>query len=169
MGHSIGNFAPGGTIRAVLDELHARFTNCTHVVGNIQIDLSSGEQNPPTLSEDDFSFLRSVEYISGVLRFQNIPTIPRITLPNLQIIRGEESVSTSRGHELVLIVNNVEIGALLLPELREISRGDVLFQNSGDLCNYKTVNWLDILSDGELVEQNACNPLPGGKPISCLA
>ena len=165
MGHSINNFAPGSTIRGVLDELHATFTNCTHIVGNIQIDLSSGEQTPPMLSEDDFSFLHSVEYISGVLRFQNIPAVPRVILPNLRLIRGEESVSTSNGHEFVLIISNVEIGALLLPELREISRGDVLFHNSGGLCNYKTVNWLDILSDGELVEQNACNLLPDGKPV----
>ena len=163
MGHSISNFAPGSTVRSVLDGLHATFANCTHIVGSIQIDLSSTAPNPPTLSEEDFSFLYSIEDISGVLRFQNIPAVSSIILPNLRVIHGQERVSTLEGHELVLIVNNVEIGALLMPELREISRGGVLFQNSEILCNYKTIHWLDILSDGDLVEQNACNSPPVSK------
>lgn len=69
---------------------------------------------------------------------------------------------------MVLIVRNTEIGELIMPQLREISVGDVLFENTGDLCNYKTVNWADILNEGTQgrmapLEVNACVVSPGGE------
>ena len=157
MGDEIGNFAQGATIEIILEELSEQFCGCTHITGSIQIDLSTTEDNPLNLTEDSFNFLYYIEEISGVLRFQNISAVPRIVLPNLVIIRGDEQVPTSEGHRLVLIVRNTEIGELIMPQLREISDGDVLFENTGDLCNYRTVNWPDILNVGELVEVNACD------------
>ena len=166
MGDPIGTFASGDSAQEILDELHDQFCGCTHITGSIQIDLqlSTTEVDPPTLTEDDFNFLYFVEEISGVLRFQNISTVDRIVLPNLIIIRGDEQVPTSEGDRLVLIVRNTVIGELIMPQLREISDGDILFENTGDLCNYKTVNWNDILNNGRLVEVNACEVvLPGGE------
>ena len=163
MGHSIGTFAAGVSIQSVLDGLHEQFCGCTYIVGSVQIELSSMEVDPPTLTEDDFNFLYFVKEISGVLRFQSISTVDRIVLPNLIIIRGDEQVLTGEGDRLVLIVRNTEIGELIVPQLREISDGDVLFENTGDLCSYKTVNWNDILNNGRLVEVDACDVLTGGE------
>lgn len=169
VGDEIGNFAQGSSIADILDELSEQFCGCTHITGSIQIDLSTTEDNPLNLTENSFDFLYHVQEISGVLRFQNISSVPRIVLPNLVIIRGDEQIPTSEGDRLVLIVRNTEIGELIMPQLREISVGDVLFENTGDLCNYKTVNWADILNEGTQgrmapLEVNACVVSPGALP-----
>ena len=163
VGHAIGFFAQGSSVELVLAELNEQFCGCTHIIGSIQIDLSTTETNHTALVEDDFNFLYYVQEISGVLRFQNISAVPRIVLPNLVIIRGDEQVPTSEGDRLVLIVRNSEIGELIMPQLREISDGDILFENTGNLCNYKAVNWVEILNNGRLVEVNACDVLTGGE------
>ena len=149
----------------VLVNLDERFCGCTHVTGSIQIKLNMfGNADYANLTEDSFNFLYHVEEISGVLRFQNIPQVSRIVLPNLRIIRGDEVITTSDGRNLALILLETRIGALVMPNLTEVTRGDVLFENTSSMCNYKTVNWNDIIDDGQLVEILACNtPQPGGE------
>ena len=127
-----------------------------------------GHDGYTNLTEDSFNFLYHVEEISGVLRFQNIPTVNRIVLPNLRIIRGEELIETAEGRGLALVLLNTCIGAIVLPKLTEVTRGDVRFQNTtSSMCNYKTVNWDDIIDDGQLVELLACNiPRPEGEGMT---
>ena len=56
----------------------------------------------------------------------------------------------------------------VLPKLTEVTRGDVRFENTtSTMCNYKTVNWDDIIDNGQLVEVFACNiPRPEGEGIT---
>ena len=130
-----------------------------------------GHADYTNLTEDSFNFLYHVEQISGVLRFQNIPTVDRIILPNLRIIRGEELKETAEGHGLALVILNTRIGAIVLPNLTEVTRGDVHFRNTtSSMCNYKTVNWDDIIDNGRLDELLACNtPRPEGEELTGVA
>ena len=147
----------------ILTNLHNQFCGCTHVIGSMQISMS-GHEDYTNLTEDSFNFLYHVEEISGVLRFQNIPTVERIVLPKLRIIRGEELIPTLEGRGIALVLLETHIGAIVLPNLTEVTRGDVQFQNTtSSMCNYKTVNWDDIIDNGQLVEVFACNiPRPEG-------
>ena len=147
----------------ILRNLRDRFCGCTHVTGSIQIDMF-GNSDYTNLTEDSFNFLYHVEEISGVLRFQNIPPVSRIVLPNLRIIRGDDLIATSGGRGLALVLLETRIGALVMPNLTEVTRGDVRFQNTSSMCNYKTINWNDIIDNGQLDELLACNtPQPGGE------
>ena len=127
-----------------------------------------GHDSYTNLTEDSFNFLYHVEQISGVLRFQNIPTVDRIILPNLRIIRGEELKETDEGRGLALVILNTRIGAIVLPNLTEVTLGDVYFQNTtSSMCNYKTVNWDDIIDNGRLDELLACNTTrPEGEEVT---
>jgi len=85
-------------------------------------------------------------------------------LPNLRIIRGDDLIATSTGRGLALVLLETLIGALVMPNLTEVTRGDVRFQNTSSMCNYKTINWNDIIDNGRLEELLACNtPQPGGE------
>ena len=140
-----------------LTNLNRQFCGCTHVEGSIQINMF-GHDGYTNLTEDSFNFLYHVEEISGVLRFQNIPTVERIVLPNLRIIRGEELIETAERRGLALVLLNTHIGAIVLPNLTEVTQGDVRFQNTtSSMCNYQTVNWNDIIDKGRLDELLACN------------
>ena len=103
-----------------------------------------------------------------MLLFQNIPTVERIVLPRLRIIRGEELLPTEEGRGLSLVLLETRIGAIVLPNLTEVTRGDVRFQNTtSSMCNYRTVNWLDIIDNGgQLVEVFACNLPAEGKEMT---
>ena len=163
MGYSLDTFAPGVTVEEILTNLHNQFCGCTHVIGSIQISMI-GHEDYTNLTEDSFNFLYHVEEISGVLRFENIPTVECIALPKLRIIRGEELMPTREGRGIALMLLETHIGAIVLPNLTEVTRGDVQFQNTtSSMCNYKTVNWDDIIDNGQLVELFACNiPRPEG-------
>ena len=141
----------------ILTNLHNQFCGCTHVEGSIEINMF-GHDGYTNLTEDSFNSLYHVEEISGVFRFQNIPSVDRIVLPNLRIIHGEELIETAEGHGLALVLLNTHIGAIVLPNLTEVTRGDVHFQSTtSSMCNYKTVNWNDIIDNGRLNELLACN------------
>ena len=150
----------------ILTNIHNQFCGCTHVTGSIQIDMF-GHADYTNLTEDSFNFLYHVEEISGVLRFQNIPTVERVVLPNLRIIRGDDLILTAEGRGLALVLLETRIGAIVLPNLSEVTRGDIRFQNTtSSMCNYKTVNWDDIIDNGRLVELLACeSPRQEGKEI----
>ena len=147
----------------ILTNLHNQFCGCTHITGSIEICMS-GHEDYTNLTEDSFNFLYHVEEISGVLRFESIPTVERIVLPNLRIIRGEELIPTLEGRGIARVLFETHIGAIVMPNLTEVTRGDVRFQNTtSSMCNYKTVNWDDIIDNGQLVELFACNiPRPEG-------
>ncbi len=85
-----------------------------------------------------------LEQVSGAVRFLGILDTSDIILPNLRIIRAEELVAA----QFSLIVEDSIIGRLILPKLTQITRGTVIFQNTGGLCNYLTVRWTDIIDGG---------------------
>ena len=141
----------------ILANLHNQFCGCTHILGSIQINMF-GHADYTNLTEDSFNFLYHVEEISGVLRFQNIPTVEHIVLPNLRIIHGNDLIETAEGRGLALVLLNTRIGAIMLPNLMEVTQGDVRFQNTTSyMCNYQTVDWNDIIDNGRLDELLACN------------
>ena len=95
-----------------------------------------------TLNEANFSFLYYVKEISGYLELNNIPSIERLSLPNLRLIRGENLRS---GRYSLLVSGRIE--TLYMPNFTEISRGDVLLGSSdvnSYLCNTRSINWTDI-------------------------
>ena len=156
VGYATDYFAPGDTVEEILTNLHNQFCGCTRITGSIQINMF-GHADYTNLTEDSFNFLYHMKEISGVLRFQNIPTVDRIILPNLRIIRGEDRIPTAEGRHLALVLWETQIGAIVLPNLTEVTQGDVYFQNTtSSMCNYKTVNWNDIIDNGQLVELLAC-------------
>ncbi len=149
---SSNTFAEGEDVDEILSELHDRFCGCTHITGSIRINFPINSTH--NLTDNDFNFLYYVEEISGVLSFQNIPTLPSLTVPNLRIIRGDDFVETGVGSgRLVFSVMDSKIEQLYMPQLREISQGDVLFSEVGPLCSYKTVNWNDILNSGSYIDE----------------
>ena len=107
------------------------------------IQTASGlvDANQP-LVEANFSFLYYVKEISGYFELNNIPSIERLSLPNLRLIRGENLRS---GRYSLLVSGKIE--TLYMPNLTEISRGDVILGSSSlnyYLCNTRSINWTDI-------------------------
>ena len=96
------------------------------------------------LNSTDFNMFYRLEQVSGAVRFVGIPDTSDIILPNLRIIRGEELVLG----QFSLLVEDSIIGRLILPKLTQITKGSVIFQNTGSLCNYLTVRWTDIIDGG---------------------
>ena len=145
----------GSTVPEILLNLRSRFCGCTHISGSVLINMASTPSIGRQLNATDFNFLYHVEQVSGSISLQSIPGTIRIILPNLRLIRGEEL----RGNRYALVVQNSTLGELILPRLTQISRGGVLFENSGGLCNHNTVNWPDILDNGNVSRINTCpNP-----------
>ena len=92
--------------------------------------------------EANFSFLYDVREISGYLELNGIPPIARLSLPNLSLIRGENMRSNRYSLAVIGKIDN-----LYMPNLIEITRGDVLLLGSSSepyLCNTKSINWTDI-------------------------
>ena len=145
----------GSTVQEILLNLQSRFCGCTHISGSVLINMASTPSISRQLNASDFNFLYHVEQVSGSISLQSIPDTSRIILPNLHLIRGEEL----RGNRYALVVQNSTLGELILPNLTQISRGDVFFENSGELCNHNTINWPDILDNGNVSRINTC-PTP---------
>ena len=160
--YELGGGESGDSAEAALAEINSRFCGCTHVTGNIHIDLRNVALYPS--DEDFFNAFYHLEVLEGFLRLEHIPPVDHIILPNLRLVRGKELLPTAEGYQLAILLSNSIIGELLLPELREVSRGDVMFRDTGpDMCNYKSVNWNDIIDGGELVEiGNTCDVKSGG-------
>ena len=160
IGHDIGTFKQGDTIPEILQNLHNRFCGCTHITGSILINLEGpAHEIERNLTEDDFNFLYHVEQISNALRFTSFPQTSRIILPNLRIIRGEDLIAD----RFALVVQDTNISDLILPKLTQITKGNARFENTGTLCNHRTINWLDILDspiggDVGLETVNSCEP-----------
>ena len=96
--------------------------------------------------EANFSFLYYVREISGYLELSGIPYIKKLSLPSLRLIRGD----TLRSSRYGLAVSG-KIEMLFMPNLTEISKGDVALLGNSDgpyLCNIISVNWTDIAPFG---------------------
>ena len=135
--------ANGVTIFDILQDAYTQFCGCRYIRGNV--DIRSFSNKSVTLTEDDFSFLYYIKEISGYLTLQIVSYVPRLSLPNLRLIRGSDSLLF--GNALVLY-GNIEL--IHLPLLTEITTGNVLISglasNPNSLCNTRSVSWTDITS-----------------------
>ncbi|CAG5117980.1 unnamed protein product, partial [Candidula unifasciata] len=125
------------------------YTNCTYVVGNLEILFLDDEE-----ANYDMSFLSQIREVTGyVLLAGNY--VDYIPLTSLQIIRGTTLYHHNKtGHMFSLFItlnydDNILGGERGLKELRftslsEILNGKVFLQNNNMLCFDDTINWTDI-------------------------
>ncbi len=152
------------SIDEVLEGLRERFCGCIHIRGSVLISMRNFNATRQ-LNSDDFNMFYHLEQVSGVVRFVGIPDTSDIILPNLRIIRAEELVVG----QFSLLVEDSIIGRLILPKLTQITKGSVIFQNTGSLCNYLTVRWTDIIDDGTLMDgTGTCSSMAATNPACKL-
>ncbi len=156
VGNSIGSFEQGSSVDEVLENLYDRFCGCIYVRGSILINMQNRNVSRQ-LEANDFNMFYHLREVSGVVRFMGIPNITEIFIPDLRIIRAEVLVAS----QYSLLIEDSIIGRLVLPKLTQISRGNVLFLNTGRLCNYLTVQWTNIIDGGgQLIDdEGTCRSL----------
>ena len=141
-GLKIHSFIGASDAKEFLKAMSDEFCGCRIVDGSININRPGDE----IYSSADFEFLSSVEEIGDTLFIQNLNLTDNITLPNLRLIRGRnllEFIVDLRGDPAVFIHN--VMGSVYLPELREITLGDVYIMTVS-FCNHRGVLWEDILT-----------------------
>ncbi|KAL5110728.1 Arf-GAP with coiled-coil ANK repeat and PH domain-containing protein 2 [Taenia crassiceps] len=121
--------------------------NCSHILGNLIIS--------EIRSDEDIEFLNSIEEVSGYVFIRRV-TKPCFGLPNLRIIRGEESVQI-RGQAFTLLVTETYASSqdfmsdIEFPSLEAILMHGVGFFDNPGLCYAPfSVNWDDILEYPDL-------------------
>ena len=149
-GQEPGRFGAGSTVQAILADLRNTFCGCKQIGGSVNVFFPSMPTDNYNLTEDDFSFLYHLEEVGGGVTFINVPSIDRLTLPNLVLIRGNNLPSSSlvaNGFALSLV--NSTVDRFVLPRLVEITVGSMQLYNS-TWCGYYTVNWEDIFEAGSV-------------------
>ena len=119
---------------------------CTTVVGNIVV------MNIDDKSGTELTFLHSIRKVTGfvVVSNNNLTALP---FPNLQIISGQNLADFYNDPRLALFVSQNSIYApgletiAGLNNLREVSRGEVLFHNNsiGIEAYVSRISWNDIV------------------------
>lgn len=127
-----------------------RYTNCTQVIGNLEIVFLDEAG-----AEYDLSFLSTIQEVEGyVLLAGN--SVEYIPLTSLRIIRGEILFKTEKSqnssYSLFVALNYSPHNGMGLKELRfvnltEISKGQVYFQDNPHLCYEDSIIWEDISPD----------------------
>uniref|UniRef100_A0A1X7U1F9 receptor protein-tyrosine kinase n=1 Tax=Amphimedon queenslandica TaxID=400682 RepID=A0A1X7U1F9_AMPQE len=164
LGHSTSRVSQsqGDSVSSILKDAYEQFCGSEYIEDNIVIRTGSGlvDISQP-LVEANFSFLYYVKEISGYLELNNIPSIERLSLPRLRLIRGRNLRS---GRYSLLVSGRIE--TLHMPSLTEISRGDVMLGSSSlnsYLCNTRSINWTDIapfpVSGHQFSRTDGCNDL----------
>jgi epidermal growth factor receptor len=119
--------------------LRDRYTNCTHVNGNLEITWI---QN----SSYDLSFLQHIREVTGYVLISHVDT-EHVKLPRLQIIRGRTLFKLNVWNsEFGLFVAFSQIQTLELPALDIILNGSVGMFNNYNLCHIRTIEWDEIIS-----------------------
>ena len=140
-GWSANRFPSGSTTSQRLADLRRHFSGCKVVDGSINIALP----DPASVLEDSaFDFLCHLKEITGLLRVINV-TMLHFDLPNLILIRGRHL--TLSGNALEMQTSSMDS---FLGNLREISKGHMSIHDS-QWCGHMSVNWADILEDGQLI------------------
>jgi len=107
--------------------LRDRYTNCTYVDGNLEITWLQNKTF-------DLSFLQYIREVTGYVLISHVD-VPRIVLPNLQIIRGRTLFKLNiHDHEFALFVTMCQMHNLEMPSLR------------GTLFLYNTLYLISIIS-----------------------
>ena len=94
-----------GTASSRFEELRQRYTNCTYVDGNVEINALDEEDNY------DLSFLENIREITGYLLI-NMVHADVIPLTSLRIIRGRELFSYSGQDHSIYIARNYKHGKI---------------------------------------------------------
>jgi len=131
-----------------LMDLDEEFWGCKVINGSIIINLLE-ESN---LTNTDFEFLTCLESITGILSFVNVLLSEQITIPNLQFIGGNKLIT---GINASLQVLNVSGGDIIFPRLKNISRGDAVFEITNDVCGYLGIDWNETLNNGQLLDHSS--------------
>jgi hypothetical protein len=145
--------AEGGNVADILKDAHDQFCGCRYIHGNLYINILptfDGASEP--LVEGNFSFLYHIKEISGFLALTGIPPIPRLSLPNLRVIRGITTLPVSNKDYSLAVLG--KIYSLYMPKLTEISTGDVILRgdpSTPSLCNVNSINWNDIISSSSTI------------------
>ncbi|KAM3721097.1 Receptor tyrosine-protein kinase [Dirofilaria immitis] len=117
-----------------INQLIRQYQNCTRVYGNLEITYIRKEHLNGTDPDRFFTFLDSIEQITGyLLIFAN--EIDRITLRNLEIIWGDKQHDDRAA---LHISNNYRLEFVNLPKLRSVQRGDIVLMHNPYLCNWNT-------------------------------
>ena len=91
--------------------LRDRYTNCTYVDGNLELTWLSDVNM-------DLSFLKDIREVTGYVLISHVD-VPKIVLPNLQIIRGRTRFKLNvRDEEFSLMVTLNKMTNLEMPSLR---------------------------------------------------
>lgn len=164
VGHSLTEIAMGSTVGEILGNLSAQFCGCTHVYGNIGISMEGLSVNR-MLDENDFNVFYYLEQITGAFSLNGIPETTKIILPNLRIVRGHELLEGS----YAMIMRNVDVSQIILPNLTEISQGSVFVEHSSSkpICNWASVNWPAIIDNGDITNPFIRNCRLEGTTIYC--
>ncbi|XP_042566103.1 epidermal growth factor receptor isoform X2 [Clupea harengus] len=128
------------------------YSNCTIVLENLEITYVQ--------QHHDLSFLRSIEEVSGYVLIA-VNFIESIPLENLRLIRGHTlyenrfalTVMSNYDRNFSSPTMNITRGLRELPlhSLTEIHKGGVKITHNHLLCNIDTIQWKDIVNNGDLV------------------
>ena len=155
---SVDQSSTSSNVSLVLSELSTRFCGCQTIDGGVDLAFPGVMAGVP-FTENTFNFLYHLREITGYLRVSNLPQTSRLSLPNLILIRGRELTVLGNGLE----ISGSQVDNVSLPQLREISSGNVSIHNSS-WCGYLSVNWEDILEAGQLsVSENSTSCTQPGK------
>ncbi|XP_071791148.1 epidermal growth factor receptor-like isoform X4 [Asterias amurensis] len=169
VGYGNGVSAPGSLDDDVLmyQVLKERFEGCTYVDGNLEIKFLRQKHY-------DLTFLKDIREVTGyviiLLLYQDV-----VLFPSLRVIRGNELYD---GNALYVAINHHDVDngtglrELQFPQLHEIVKGNVKFQNNRDLCYVQTIDWDDMreglvptfMDHGDsCTAKHVCSPeCPGG-------
>ncbi|XP_031623661.1 epidermal growth factor receptor [Contarinia nasturtii] len=119
--------------------LRDRFTNCTHVDGNLELTWLDD-------SKIDLDFLQHIREVTGYVLISHVD-VKNIILPRLQIIRGRTLFKLNiYDEQFGLFVSYSKMDSLELPALRDILSGSVFIFNNQNLCFLQTINWDEIIT-----------------------
>ncbi|KAL8617989.1 hypothetical protein ACOMHN_040213 [Nucella lapillus] len=123
------------------------YTNCTYLVGNLEIIFL--DEMGKTF---DLSFLSSIKQVTGYVLIVGV-FADYLHLDNLQIIRGKTLFyyPKNNDHYTLFVALNYDknsptigLKELRFTSLREILAGKIFFMNNNQLCFENAVNWKDV-------------------------
>ena len=140
--HNYQRETTGDTLR----NLYNLFCGCQFITRSVVISFTHG--NNQILREKDFDIFYHIREIRNSLFLKNVYTVPgsRIILPNLRIIRGENTFSLNNRDPIAVRIQNVNASELIMPRLTEISIGGIhITESSQLLSNLRGVLLNDII------------------------
>uniref|UniRef100_A0AC35TZ63 Receptor protein-tyrosine kinase n=1 Tax=Rhabditophanes sp. KR3021 TaxID=114890 RepID=A0AC35TZ63_9BILA len=122
--------------------LKNRYTNCTRILGNLEITHIDGLSTHFD-GEEPFAFLHDIQEITGYLLIFSVENV-NIRLPNLRIIWGDH-LFEGKSLYISLLLN---VTFLSMPVLTKIEAGNISILGASHLCHLKyKVDWKQLLGD----------------------